>query len=619
MDVNGPSTLSSPFDLARPGPLQDRVEEWCRLIFDDVNTTTDTEILWISLSIEPQQAEDGQVSAAYPKHRVKSDTMVTACKEALRLGRIAIAGRLPDDQRNKEHATSLAIPLEGLTGESTSILSIEANFPSQDSISQLISRMGLCLGWPAHFVQLHKTNIKKRRDNRSIDALKSIASLASSASFSEASRTLVTDLADRFQCDRVALGLARRNSIRLEAISHVGTFKRSMLLSRKLSAAMDEAFDQRAIIMWPNDDDHSPLVSFEHANLAENDRERSLLSIPLFDGKDYVGAMLFEKSAGRRFDNTDIAILETLSTLLTPLLIEKRQNSKALPFKILDSIKTSLKIVVGRTHFGIKLAALACAIAIFLLFYIERPKTVVADAIVEAAETRTISAPFDGFISDVHVSEGDQVAEGTLLLQLDTRELSIERMRLTALMTQAALELDRAISSRNRAEGALVEARMRQIEAQSALIDQQIERSQVKAPFEALVVSGDQTRSVGRAISRGEPLMELAPVGTYRVALSVREQDLSLLQPGQVGHIRLSPIPERLFEISLSDLIPVARYENGSTYFSFEGELSGTPSSLLHGMSGTARIEVSLEPLIILWGKPLLDELKMWLWRNFPI
>ena len=61
--------------------------------------------------------------------------------------------------------------------------------------------------------------------------------------FYSACTTLVSELAQRLDADRVSLGFRRRGQIRVEAISHNANFGRQMNLTRLLEAAMDEAAD----------------------------------------------------------------------------------------------------------------------------------------------------------------------------------------------------------------------------------------------------------------------------------------------------------------------------------------------------------------------------------------
>jgi hypothetical protein len=619
MNLEGGRIYKTPFDLADAGEEQDRLDNWCEVLFNQLSSVQGVEIYYCNINIETDLPKKRFFVASYPANFIESENSGKARNEAIRLQRIAIAGSLPGDENQKKQNTSISIPLSNKIGGSQSAISIEGKFLNTEILSKIIELTGACFGWPAYILKMTSESYKHEIEIRSFDALQAIISLTETKFYNEAIRSLTTDLAERFECERVALGLSRRNHIKLEAISHVGNFKRSMPLSQKIVAAMEEAFDQKTITVWPPAGDGNRIITTQHSILAENNELRQIITIPMIDGTEYVGALLFERQSEQKLDRKEIEFLETLSSVLTPLILEKKLNSKLLIFKVIDSLIYMMKIFTGRTHFGYKLSLLALIALFFILVYIERPHVVTADIVVQGVETRTVSAPFDGFISEVNVSEGERVQENDLLLQLDIRELTIERMRLAALSSQTSLELDRAISARDRAETALVEARVRQIEAQMALIEQQIERSKLRAPFDALVISGDLSRSVGRATARGEPLLTLSPIEEYKVIVDVLEKDVSSLSAGMTGTMRLSPLPERRFDFSLAEFVPIARYEDNKTIFSFEAELSNSSSTLLHGMTGSARIEVNRKPLYKLWGKPILDAARMWLWRNFTI
>ena len=83
---------------------------------------------------------------------------------------------------------------------------------------------------------------------------------------------------------------------------------------------------------------------------------------------------------------------------------------------------------------------------------------------------------------------------------------------------------------------------MEQADAQVALIEKQLSRVQVAAPFDAVVVSGDLSQSLGVPVERGDVLFELAPLRGYRVILEVEERDIGQLQ---VGLQRLAHDPAR--------------------------------------------------------------------------
>jgi multidrug efflux pump subunit AcrA (membrane-fusion protein) len=591
-----------------------RLSDWTAQIASMLQGLPGVDCLRVAATLLPRPEEDAPLHAAVPPGLLARPETAVAVAEAQRAGRVAVAGALPGSPGGAGRPSSIVIPLDDMTGW----VEIEAILPDEAALTLVIDRVRLGLGW-VMFLRTRAADAGFRQaESQAVNALKAVVSIAGGESFGEAARALVTDLCTRFGCDRVSLGLVRRRSVRVVAISHTGRFSRAMALVRLLRAAMEEAVDQEEVLAWPAPDDGGDRVLHAQEALAERNDRRSILTIPLFDGTLYRGALVFERDDGR-FDAQEVETLEALAGVLTPLIREKRENDRWVVTRAGFAVANILRAAVGRRHFIAKLSVLAAAAVLAVLMLVERPLTVVADAVVEGSEQRAVTAAFDGFLASADAREGDRVAAGDVLFRLDERDFALDRLRLAALRAQAELELDRAISARDRAETAIVEGRLRQIDAELALVEQQIDRSRVVAPFDALVVSGDLSRSIGRAVSRGETLMVLAPLGEYRVSLSVQESDIADLNPGQEGVLKLAAIPERDFALDLVEMIPVARYEEGTTLYSVDARLRDDGGLLLHGMTGAARIEIRPVPLIVLWGKPLWDRVQVWFWRNVAI
>lgn len=609
-------TIESLFDLAQSGQAEAKLDFWLSELIKRINRDTGAECGRAAVYIFFSEIDTDACICVLPKERVSSLETDVARKEAFRLQRIAVAGGVGGASSSRP--TSIVVPLSNGQEGRRSWIELEMQSLPQEKIAEVIDLVGMSFGWVA-FLQSEMHRAKADEiDSKAVKALGAVVSLTTEEHFTGSIRALVTDIADRFNCDRVSIGLSNGKNIKVMAISHTGKFSRSMVLARRLRAAMEEAFDQKEVLIWPPRTENNEQLLTAQAELAEKDQSKDVLTIPLFDGIKQHGAIVLEKSEGKKFTKSDLFTLEALSGVVTPLVVEKRNNDRWIITHIFKFFQKILSMVWGRKHFAVKLICAAIFIIGFLLVVVERPLTVVAPAVVQGAETRTITAAFDGFLSEAVVREGDRVATGDILLRLDDRDFNLERLRLSALLSQAELELDRAISARDRAEAALIEARVRQLNAQLELVEQQIERSILKAPFDALIISGDLTRSVGRAVSRGEELLALAPLDEYRVVLDASEQNISKLKVGQIGELKLSAIPERNFTIKLRDMVPVARYENNSTVFSVETEFVNAPIILLHGMSGSARIYVDEVPLYVLWGKPLWDRIREWIWRNVP-
>ena len=183
---------------------------------------------------------------------------------------------------------------------------------------------------------------------------------------------------------------------------------------------------------------------------------------------------------------------------------------------------------------------------------------------------------------------------------------------------QRLTEFDRALAERDRADINIIKAQIDQAEAQIALLDEQMARVKLTAPFDGIVVSGDLSQSVGASVSRGEELFQIAPLDAYRVILEVDEGDISNLAVGQRGSLLLSSIPEEPLAFSVDRITPVAEAREGRNYFRVEARLDEVSERLRPGMEGIAKTRVEERLLIWIWTRKFVDWLRLTLWTWVP-
>ena len=160
-------------------------------------------------------------------------------------------------------------------------------------------------------------------------------------------------------------------------------------------------------------------------------------------------------------------------------------------------------------------------------------------------------------------------------------------------------------------------AQLDQAQAQLALVDEQLARTEMVAPFDGVIVSGDLTQMLGAPLERGQALFEIAPLDAYRVVLQVDEHRIADVRAGQRGELVLSPMPSQRFPILLEKVTPVSAAKDGRNHFRVEAQLEAGPDPRLRpGMEGVAKIAVDDRHLIWIWTRELLNwvKLKAWAW-----
>src|ERR1700744_976137 len=430
--------------------------------------------------------------------------------------------------------------------------------------------------------------------------------------FDPACRSLATELAARYGCERVSIGMVRNGHANVVAISHSAQFGRQMGLVRLVGAAMDEAIDQRGLIRHPALPDELN-VTRAHAELAQVCGAATILTVPLFSRDRFIGAMTFEHPTG--FDTDTVAVLDGIAATAAPILEEKRHNDRWLIVKIGESFWNQLARLLGPGYAARKLAVLAIIAAVVTGYYWKGLYRVTTDAAIEGQIHRSVVAPFNGFMLEEPVRAGDTVKARQLMARLDDRDLLLERLKWITERERRKLEFEKAMGERNRSEQQISTTQIEQAEAEIHLVDEQLARSRLTAPFDGIVISGDLTQSVGASLQRGQELFQVAPLDSYRVVLDVDETQISDVAVGQKGSMVASSLPGETFPLSITKITPVSKAHDGRNTFRVEGKLDDAAQALRPGMHGVAKIDIEPRRMVWIWTRAFLDWTRLTFWR----
>jgi len=168
---------------------------------------------------------------------------------------------------------------------------------------------------------------------------------------------------------------------------------------------------------------------------------------------------------------------------------------------------------------------------------------------VEAARQARIGFELGGQLRTVHVQEGDSVAAGAILAQLDTARLTARLAEAQASLDQAlsaarfadrslersevaaefegisAQELDIAVDGANAARAGVAAARAR---LNSVQVD--LDKSRLRAPFNATIIS--RQFDEGQIVAPGEPVLHVQESAAPEVRIGVAGDLSGRLQPG---------------------------------------------------------------------------------------
>ncbi len=327
---------------------------------------------------------------------------------------------------------------------------------------------------------------------------------------------------------------------------------------------------------------------------------------------------MLERPGARPLSDTEIARLDVLAALVGPVLAEKWRDDRWIATKVGESVASQTRLLLGPTHIARKLVMLAMVLLAVLAGTWRGEYHIISEARLEGTIRRSIVSGLDGFLREAPVRAGDRVHAGDLLAALDDRDLTLERLRWTTERQQRGFELERAIGDRRRAETNILQAQVAQADAQVALADAQLARTRFVAPFDALVVAGDHSQSIGGAVRRGDVLFELAPLTDWRVMLDVDESQVADVQPGQKGKLVIAAMPYHDLDFTVTRVTPVAEVKDGRSVFRVEAALAEASPRLRPGMQGVGRIEAGERLMSWVWTRRIIEQVRLLFWQVVP-
>ncbi len=217
-----------------------------------------------------------------------------------------------------------------------------------------------------------------------------------------------------------------------------------------------------------------------------------------------------------------------------------------------------------------------------------------------ANEAVTITAKTSGFVTKIGFQEGQKVASGTVLMELDPAEMDAKFAELKAARDNARQNLARAkalLESRTMAV-----ARVEDLEAQLNIAEARLRVEQAKlgdltirAPFAGRL--GLRQVSLGALVKPGDPITTLDDASTIKLEFEVPETALSGLQRGAKVTAVSRAIPGRTFEGQVS--VVDSRVDPVTRTVQARAAIANADEALKPGMFMTVNLIVGRRPAAV--------------------
>ena len=168
-----------------------------------------------------------------------------------------------------------------------------------------------------------------------------------------------------------------------------------------------------------------------------------------------------------------------------------------------------------------------------------------------ANESVDVTAKVSNLVTAVHFGEGQPVARGALLVELDGAQARAQVAIAQAALTESQAQYKRSrelYTTKALSESQLdqIEATLRSNEARLAVAQAQLADTQIRAPFAGR--TGLRRVSVGSLVNPGTVITTLDDTGSIKLDFTVAETYLAALSPGLSISARSAAYPGRTFD-----------------------------------------------------------------------
>ena len=557
-------------------------------------------------------------AAVWPDRRHDVTYLTEAAERALAGRRGTVLGVDPGDKsRVAPGSVHVACPLEA-DAELAGAIVVDVRARPERELQAVLRQLLWGTGWLVALLRRRQLARDAAMVDRAAIALDLVQAAHEHATLPQAAMAVVNELATVVRADRVSLGIEKKAKLELRAISRTAWFDPKSHLVETIEGAMEEAIDQAGWIAYPVLPESPARVNVAQRDLAARSGSAAVLSVPIVSRGQPIGALTLERTQGEAFDANSVVLCEAVGELLGPALQLRVESERWFSGRIVSTLADWRDRLIGPRRPALKVAVVLLLIAALFLAFADGEFRVSARTIVEGAVQRATVAPFDGYVTEAFVRAGSAVRQGQVLATLDDRDLKLERARWDAEKEQVAQKYREALAKHDRATSRVLAAQLSQVEAQLALSEEKLARTQLVAPFDGVVVSGDLSQMLGAPVEKGKVLFELAPLGKYRVILQVDERDIAHVTSGHRGELALTGVTGANLPFTVKTVTSVATAQEGRNFFRAEAQLEDTSARIRPGMEGVGKISVGERRLLWIWTRNFVNWVRISAWTWMP-
>jgi biotin carboxyl carrier protein len=251
----------------------------------------------------------------------------------------------------------------------------------------------------------------------------------------------------------------------------------------------------------------------------------------------------------------------------------------------------------------------ACLLAVLTLA-IPVPYRIRCRCQLQPQSRRFVSAPYEGRLQAACVELGEIVTAGQTLARMDPREIEWELGTLTAERRRADRRRDVARAAHDTAAAELAALEGEQLASRIGLLQERLEHLELKSPLRGVVLHGNPAQVEGARMSRGQTILEVAPLDELTLELEVPDRDIGHVAVGHSVRFRLkAQAPSRG---TVARLHPRSEQRNAGNVFLAEVQVPNAHLQLRPGMQGYAHVAAGRHPLAWILFHKAWEDVLLW-------
>ena len=412
-----------------------------------------------------------------------------------------------------------------------------------------------------------------------------VGKLEKQSDLKSASEETANLLANRLGCNAVAVGLQKRGTMKLMAISGVSKLDRGSESSRNYLQTLVESSTRREAGMFPAVDPDNNHLLQAHKQLAGTTHAEAVFSHPLITEDDEVFGAVVITGPKTAFEGTQI---ERFSDAAAPAITSALQVVS----KVRSNWATRLSAAFSKFIYSARtFFVLVAIVALIALMFLPITYRVRCNCLAEPVSRRFAVAPFDGQIRLGHAEAGDFVEAGALLAQMDGRTINYELAGVTAELKQSIRTREMELKERNIAKTIVSQLERKRLASQESILQYRKDNLQIRSPIDGVVLSGSLDRAEAASVTTGQILFEIGPLDPLQIEIEIPDDEIAQVKVGYPVKVWIDGQEEDPIEAEITKIHPRSETRNADNVFIAIVEFDNEDERLRPGMKGSARID----------------------------